>query len=269
MSKRKYSKKKKKEDFVRQVVVSIMLIVVLTIGGLVTQKDDKSVSTTTSTTITATEKSKRLFPSYEDLFESTTNVKDFGDIPEYSGKPYVVVNNNEPDFLKKDLTTKSYEKYGALDSQGRCTTCIACIGKNLMPTGERGSISSVKPTGWHSTRYDFIDGKNLYNRCHLIGYQLTGENANYNNLITGTRCLNVDGMLPFENEVGDYVRETNNHVLYRVTPVFVGDELVARGVHMEALSVEDNGKSMKFNVYCYNVQPNVKIDYATGDSSLA
>ena len=135
-----------------------------------------------------------------------------------------------------------------------------------MPTEERGSIGSVKPSGWQTVKYDFVDGKYLYNRCHLLGYQLTGENANEQNLITGTRYLNVDGMLPFENMVADYVKETDNHVMYRVTPVFDGAELVARGVLMEAYSVEDGGDGVEFCVYCYNVQPGVKIDYATGDS---
>lgn len=188
------------------------------------------------------------------------------DIPEYSGKPYVYINNNIPDFSKADYTTKSYESYGELDSLGRCTTCIANIGKDIMPTKERGSIGSVKPTGWQTVKYDNVDGKYLYNRCHLIGYQLTAENANPKNLITGTRYLNIEGMLPFEDEVAEYVNDTNNHVLYRVTPVFSNDNLVANGVQMEAYSVEDDGKGIEFNVYCYNVQPDITIDYATGKS---
>lgn len=184
----------------------------------------------------------------------------------YDGKPYVVINDNDPDFTDADMTTTSFESYGELDGLGRCTTAFANIGKDLMPAEKRGSIGEVKPTGWQTAKYDNVDGKYLYNRCHLIGYQLTGENANANNLITGTRYLNVDGMLPFENMVADYIKETGNHVLYRVTPVFSGDNLVASGVHMEAESVEDNGDGILFNVYCFNAQPGIAIDYATGDS---
>lgn len=191
------------------------------------------------------------------------------DVPEYSGEPYVAVNDNVPQFLETDLSTDSYEYYSDLDSLGRCGVVYACIGTDLMPTEERGSIGSVKPTGWHTVKYDVVDGNYLYNRCHLIGYQLSGENVNTKNLITGTRYLNVDGMLPFENMVADYVLETENHVMYRVTPIFDGDNLLASGVQIEAESVEDNGEGILFNVYCYNVQPGVEIDYATGDSQLA
>ncbi len=191
------------------------------------------------------------------------------DIPAYAGDPYVTINDNEPQFLETDLATSSYEYYSDLDSLGRCGVVYACIGTDLMPTEERGNIGAVKPSGWHTVKYDIVDGKYLYNRCHLIGYQLSGENANVNNLITGTRYLNVEGMLPFENMVADYVKETGNHVLYRVTPVFEGNNLVASGVQIEAQSVEDQGEGILFNVYCYNVQPGVTIDYATGDSTLA
>ena len=184
----------------------------------------------------------------------------------YDGKPYVVINDNDPDFTDADMTTTSFERYGELDGLGRCTTAFANIGKDFMPAEKRGPIGEVKPTGWQTAKYDNVDGKYLYNRCHLIGYQLTGENANEKNLITGTRYLNVDGMLPFENMVADYIKETNNHVLYRVTPVFSGDNLVASGVQMEAESVEDNGDGILFNVYCFNAQPGIAIDYATGDS---
>ena len=193
---------------------------------------------------------------------------DLDALPVYEGSPYVIVNNNQPDFLEKDLTTESFEYYGQLDYLGRCTACFASIGKDLMPTEKRGNISSVKPTGWHSTNYSNVDGGSLYNRCHLIGYQLTAENANKRNLITGTRYMNTQGMLPFEDEAANYIRETGNHVLYRVTPVFVGNELVARGVQMEAMSVEDKGEGVCYNVYCFNVQPNIEIDYLTGDSAL-
>ena len=191
------------------------------------------------------------------------------DIPAYAGEPYVTINDNEPQFLETDLATSSYEYYSDLDDLDRCGVVYACIGTDLMPTEERGNIGAVKPSGWHTVKYDIVDGKYLYNRCHLIGYQLSGENANVNNLITGTRYLNVEGMLPFENMVADYVKETGNHVLYRVAPVFEGDNLVASGVQIEAQSVEDQGEGILFNVYCYNVQPGVTIDYATGDSALA
>ena len=189
-------------------------------------------------------------------------------IPEYSGDPYVVVNNNVPFFSEEDLEAEVFESYGDLDSLGRCTVAYSMVGTETMPTQERGNIGQVKPTGWHAVKYDNVDGKYLYNRCHLIGYQLTAENANVNNLITGTRYLNVQGMLPFENLTADYIKETGNHVLYRVTPVFEGDNLVASGVLMEGESVEDDGEAIQFCVYVYNVQPGIIIDYATGDSRL-
>lgn len=188
------------------------------------------------------------------------------DVPGFSGEPYVVINDNEPSFPAEDFTSEGFEEYSPLDDLGRCGVAYANVGLETMPTEERGSISNVKPTGWQSVQYDFVDGKSLYNRCHLIGFQLTGENANRQNLITGTRYMNVDGMLPFENMVADYVKETENHVLYRVTPIFEGDNLVASGVQMEAQSVEDKGEGVCFNVYVYNNQPGVTIDYATGDS---
>lgn len=191
------------------------------------------------------------------------------DVPEFSGEPYVVLNGNEPDFTDEEKTTESYEHYSDPDSLGRCGVAEANIGQDLMPTEKRGAIGQVKPTGWHTVKYDQVEGKYLYNRCHLIGYQLTGENANEKNLITGTRYLNVEGMLPFENMVADYVKETGNHVLYRVTPVFEAEELVARGVQMEAWSVEDEGDGVCFNVYVYNNQPGVEIDYRTGESRAA
>ena len=197
------------------------------------------------------------------------------ELPGYSGEPYAEVNGNQPYFTdeEKSAARTSYEKYADLDSLGRCGVCVASVGKDLMPTEARGSISEVKPTGWpqkvEDAKYDFVDGKYLYNRCHLIGFQLTGENANKQNLITGTRYLNVTGMLPFENMVADYVKETENHVLYRVSPIFSGSNLVAFGVLMEAYSVEDNGAGVLFCVFCYNVQPGVVIDYATGASRLA
>ena len=200
---------------------------------------------------------------------SAENTYSLDSIPDYSGSPYVTVNDNQPYFSDSDVTTTSFESYSDLDSLGRCGVAYACVSTDTMPTEERGSIGQIKPTGWHTVKYDCIDGKYLYNRCHLIGYQLTAENANKKNLITGTRYLNVDGMLPFENMVADYIKETDNHVLYRVTPIFDSDNLVASGVLMEAESVEDKGEAICFCVFCYNVQPGVTIDYATGESTLA
>ena len=188
------------------------------------------------------------------------------EVPPFAGKAYAVINGNQPLFAQGHLTTEDYEYYSEPDSLGRCGYAMACIGKALMPTEERESISSVKPSGWVQNTYDFVDGKSLYNRCHLIGFQLTGENANAKNLITGTRYLNVEGMLPFENMVADYIKETGNHVLYRVTPIYEGENLVASGVQLEAYSVEDAGAGICFHVYCYNNQPGVVIDYATGNN---
>ena len=196
-------------------------------------------------------------------------VIDLQQIPEFSGTPYVQINGNVPYFTEDDMTTDSYESYAPLDALGRCGVSVSCIGKDRMPTEERGKIGQVKPSGWQTVKYDFVDGKYLYNRCHLIAYQLAGENANRQNLITGTRYMNTEGMLPFENMVADYIKQTGNHVLYRVTPIFEGDELVARGVLIEARSVEDNGEGILFCVYVYNNQPGVEIDYRTGKSKLA
>ena len=186
-------------------------------------------------------------------------------------EPYIVVNDNVPYFSEKELelATDSYETYSELDELGRCGVCMASVGLDIMPTEERGSIGHIKPTGWQTVKYNgIVDGNYLYNRCHLIGFQLTGENANKKNLITGTRYMNVDGMLPFENEIAEYVEETGNHVLYRVTPIFEGDNLLADGVLMEACSVEDGGAGVMFNVFCYNIQPGINIDYTDGNSSL-
>ncbi len=191
------------------------------------------------------------------------------EIPEFSDSPYIEINDSEPFFEEKDFTEESFENYSELDSLGRCGVATACVGLDLMPTQERGSIGMIKPTGWHTVKYDCVSGKYLYNRCHLIGYLLTGENANEKNLITGTRYMNVEGMLPFETMVADYVEETGYHVLYRVTPIFDGENLLANGVEIEAYSMEDNGEGICFNVFVYNAQPQIEIDYATGDSRLA
>lgn len=237
----------------RLSIISLILVLLLTLtacGGSLTNGDifPEPENTTTENT------------------QSTTTT--LANIPEYSGSPYIALNDNQPQFKSDDYTTIAFEEYAELDYLGRCGVTFACVGVEIMPTEERGSIGQVKPTGWVTAKYDFVDGKYLYNRCHLIGFQLTGENANTRNLITGTRYMNVDGMLPFENMIADYVKETENHVLYRVTPIFTGENLVASGVQMEAWSVEDNGEGICFNVYCYNVQPGVQIDYATGKSQL-
>lgn len=189
-------------------------------------------------------------------------------IPPYTGNASVSVNEGIPFFLAEEVPEGVFEEYAPLDALGRCGTAFANVCLEIMPTEERGSIGSVKPTGWHTVKYEVIADRYLYNRCHLIGFQLAGENANEQNLITGTRYLNVEGMLPWENQVAEYVHETGNHVLYRVTPFFEGDNLVASGVLMEAFSVEDEGAGICFNVYCYNVQPGIAIDYATGESRL-
>ena len=190
-------------------------------------------------------------------------------VPTYEGKLYKVLNNNQPNFEESDYTTISFESYSNLDVLGRCGEAFANISQELMPTEERESISSVEPSGWQSVKYDIVDGKYLYNRCHLIGFQLAGENANEKNLITCTRTMNVEGMLPFENQVAEYVKETNHHVLYRVTPIFEGNNLVASGVQIEASSVEDKCGEVCFNVYVYNIEEGITIDYLTGKSKLA
>lgn len=190
------------------------------------------------------------------------------EIPEFSGEPFVVINGGVPFFTSEEITTKSYESYSELDELGRCGVAMACIGRDMMPTEDRGDISDVKPTGWHTVKYDCVSGKYLYNRCHLIGYQLTGENDNEKNLVTGTRFMNWDGMVEFENMIADYIKDTDNHVMYRVTPIFDGYDLVCRGVLMEAYSVEDEGEGIQFNVYCYNNQPGVVINYYDGVSWL-
>lgn len=190
------------------------------------------------------------------------------DIDLYRGNTYIELNGNQPDFTEEDYTLEPFETYSPLDGLGRCGVAYANICQALMPKEDRGKIGMVKPSGWHTVKYDFVDGKYLYNRCHLIGYQLAGENANEKNLITGTRYMNVEGMLPFENQVADYVRKTDHHVLYKVTPVFSEDNLLADGVEMQAYSVEDEGQGVSFHVFVYNTQPGVEIDYATGESRL-
>lgn len=231
--------------------------------------DETEIQTAAETEIQAAAQVQSDDSKQKVVHTGTASAFNVADVPAYSGEPYTAVNNNEPYFTSDNLTTEAFENYSELDALGRCGVAYANVCLETMPTEKRGSISEVKPTGWHSVKYDNVDGKSLYNRCHLIGYQLTAENANQQNLITGTRYLNVDGMLPFENMVADYVKETDNHVLYRVTPIFTGDNLVADGVLMEGYSVEDEGDGICFCVYAYNVQPGITIDYATGDSWLS
>ena len=231
--------------------------------------DETEIQTVAETEIQAAAQVQSDDSKQKVVHAGTASAFNAADVPAYSGEPYTAVNNNEPYFTSDNLTTEAFENYSELDALGRCGVAYANVCLETMPTEKRGSISEVKPTGWHSVKYDNVDGKSLYNRCHLIGYQLTAENANQQNLITGTRYLNVDGMLPFENMVADYVKETDNHVLYRATPIFTGDNLVADGVLMEGYSVEDEGDGICFCVYAYNVQPGITIDYATGDSWLS
>ena len=282
-------KARQKKIAIGSIAASVALITCIIIAGCISERgtvepptvspgytisDSSAGMTTPSDTSLDTPSSSETSESPA-TSNATTPAKEsnssfsISEIPAYSGSPYVVINNNIPYFTESDYTTNSYEYYSELDSLGRCGVCVASIGKDLMPTEERGSIGSVKPTGWHTVKYDNVDGKYLYNRCHLIGYQLSGENANTKNLITGTRYLNIQGMLPFENMVADYVKETGNHILYRSTPIFEGNNLLASGVLLEAYSGEDNGDGICFNVYCYNVQPDISINYATGDSSFA
>lgn len=201
-------------------------------------------------------------------FASPVISYDINEIPEYFGNSFVYLNDNKPNFTEDDYNLDEFESYSSLDYLGRCGVAFANIGKSLMPTEDRTSIGMVKPTGWQTVKYDIVDGKYLYNRCHLIGFQLTGENANEKNLITCTRQMNSDVMLDFENEVADYIKDTNNHVLYRVTPIFEGDNMLAKGIILEASSVEDKGQSISYNVFIYNVQDGIEIDYKTGKSNL-
>lgn len=279
------------KSFLSFLCVAILLFSTVTLtgcnSGTTTENTTSAIEITTEitesveTNISQTEKSEESGNKKESEIskesEKVTAAESVGDgnskvviskIPDYSGSPYTVINGNIPAFNKSELTTTGYETYSPLDSLGRCGGAVASCGKEIMPSPneERGSIGSVKPSGWVQAKYDCVSGKYLYNRCHLIGWQLSAENANSRNLITGTRYMNTEGMLPFENMVADYIRETGNHVAYRVTPVYKGNNLVASGVQIEAYSVEDNGDGICFNVYCYNVQPGIVINYSTGES---
>lgn len=243
---------KKQRKNLNKLIVAIIVIAVGLIIGIAEGRGNEIIQDIKTSVLGITE-------------EQSYNI---GQIPEYSGKAYVTINNNKPNFKEEDKTTKSFEKYSNLDSLNRCGAAYANVSKETMPTEERGRIGMIKPSGWHTVKYNNVDGKYLYNRCHLIGYQLTGENANEKNLITCTRYMNTVGMLEFENKVANYVKETNNHVLYRVTPIFEGNNLLASGTQMEAYSVEDQGKGISFNVYVYNIQEGITIDYKTGESKL-
>ena len=244
----------------------MMLGVLLCLSGLISCSITIDLSTDNNGQVI--ENSNDTNSSTQNTTADSSNIT-IDNIPAYSGDDYIILNNNIPNFSESDLTTTSFEEYAPLDDLGRCGVAYSNIGTDIMPTEKRESISSVKPSGWQSVKYDIVEGKYLYNRSHLIGYQLTAENANDRNLITGTRYFNATLMLPYENMVADYIKETNNHVLYRVTPVFEGNNLVATGVQMEAKSVEDNGEGIEFNVFVYNVQPGITIDYATGNSALS
>jgi DNA-entry nuclease len=246
---------------IKLLAILLVLLILSACGG--SYEPEITVSIESTQNIVTTETTTQPITT-----EETTTVVSVNTIPDYSGSPYIVLNNNKPEFTESEITTKAFEKYSELDNLSRCGVAFACLGIETMPTEERGEIGMIKPSGWHLKKYDCVDGKYLYNRCHLIGFQLSGENANDKNLITGTRYLNIEGMLPFENMVDDYIEETSNHVMYRVTPIFEGDNLLCKGVKMEAYSVEDNGKGISFNVFCYNTQPSIKIDYRTGESYL-
>lgn len=252
----------------KKKILMILAVTAILIGGY--SFYDTSIASNEASTIEIADTDEVPTSGLAPVSDATTEFS-LEQVGTFTGSPYTVVNNNVPYFTEEDkVRTDAFESYSNLDSLGRCGVAYASICKELMPTEERGEIGSIKPSGWHTANYhEYVDGNYLYNRCHLIGYQLSGENANEKNLITGTRYLNVQGMLPFENEVADYVENTGNHVLYRVTPIFEGDNLVASGVLMEAYSVEDRGNGVMFNVYCYNAQPGIAIDYASGNSELS
>ncbi len=259
MKKRKKSKSEKYIPFF-SIFTLIAVVCCLIFAKIDNIKPQQQTTTQNSVSSTESEMTSVNFESFEILSADK--------IPEYNGKAFITVNNNEPSF-DKNKEAVPFEYYSKLDSLGRCGVTFACVCKETMPTSKREDIGGVRPTGWMHVEYDFVDGGSLYNRCHLIGFQLTAENANERNLITGTRYMNTEGMLPFENMVADYVKETKNHVLYSVTPVFKDNELLARGVQMQAYSVEDDGEGICYNIFCYNVQPGVNINYKNGANSLA
>lgn len=241
--------KRKNSKNINKILLTLIAVMIVGIAGYFNIEDEQHTNK----------------PINENKISYTTSF-DLTSVPAFTNEPYVVLNENKPNFSEEDFSKETFEEYSPLDYLGRCGVAFAKVGKETMPKEPRGEIGMVKPSGWKTAKYDIIDGKYLYNRCHLIGYQLTAENANEKNLITGTRYMNVQGMLPFENMVAEYVKSTNNHVLYRVTPIFEGENLVASGVQIEAESVEDKGENICFNVYVYNVQPGININYSNGES---
>ena len=258
---------RKSVGLVHKKIVPILLIVLMTMASLSACSifDSRETERTSSEPLSAEQQSAEDSDGAVSSDEKTAASISLTEIPDWSGQASIEINNNEPEFKDTEIKDEDYESLSEMDGQGRCGQAIACISEESMPEGERGSIGMIKPSGWRIKKYDFIDGKYLYNRCHLIGWQLTGDNDE-ENLITGTRYMNTEGMLPYENKVATYLRSTDNHVMYKVAPVYEGDEPIARGVHMQAMSVEDEGKGLSFNVYCYNVQPAVNINYETGQS---
>ncbi len=248
--------------------ISIVAVLILVAGNYINEHYD--IKTFFEPTYSNVEKESSSLKNNLEIDSNKESEKSYtlDNIPEYSGEDYVIIDNNIPDFTDEDRNREEFEYYGDKDSLGRATLAMSKIGLSLMPTEKRGEIGMIKPSGWHTIKYDIVDGKYLYNRCHLIGYQLTGENANENNLITCTRHMNTKGMLGFENQVASYIKKTNNHVLYRVTPIYEDDDLLARGVLIEAESIEDKGEGIKFKVFVFNIQDGIEIDYKTGDSSL-
>ncbi len=260
------SEKTKKTLLTVLLIAAIIVIVYLFVSGKFGSPSEEPENASLSL---VTGEDGTVAPADTSKPDNSYKTFDLSTVPEFSGKEYAIINSNVPFFTESEYTTEPFETYSPLDSQGRCGVAYANICKELMPTSKRGDIYMIRPSGWQHVEYDFIDGYSLYNRSHLIAHSLAGEDANERNLITGTRYMNKDGMNPFENMVGDYVKETGNHVLYRVTPVFEGKNLICSGVLMEAYSVEDRGEGICFCVYCYNVQPGVVIDYSNGKSHLA
>ena len=259
MKKKKQNKNNYMNKQIQKIISTLIILMLIIASWVINKQENKNQENQIN--------GKNITAEQAQTIENTeTNITyNLSNIPEYTDKIYTEINNNIPYFEESEHTTKAFENYSQLDSLKRCGVAYANICKEIMPTEKRGDISNVKPTGWKQAKYD---GKFLYNRCHLIGYQLAGENANELNLITGTNYFNVEGMLPFENKVAEYIeKNNNNHVLYRVTPDFKGDNKVASGVEMEAYSVEDNGRGISFNVYVYNVQPGITINYQTGENS--
>ena len=246
------------------IIVWFILVLIVCTNSSYSKEETTTTTRTTSETTSTNSTSVVITKSINTTTKTTT--ESITGIPDYNGSGYIELNSNKPLFNDSDYTTTSFENYSNLDSLGRCGVAYSNIGTDLMPTEKRGSISNVKPSGWQSVKYDNVPGKYLYNRCHLIGYQLTGENDNEKNLITCTRYMNATTMLYFEDMTANYIKKTSNHVLYRVTPIYDGDNLVAKGVQMEASSVEDKCSSLCFNVFVYNIQDGIKIDYKTGDS---